>query len=174
MVRILSGAEGKVGDGEVDMQGPMARESQREGVVSGLRPDDGGGVAITYVDAGGGRLRLAGEVGWLAFEVGRQVHEPQHFNGAADRIILGRGLSSSVRRGGGGVHVADDDGGGEHGHLAVCFGQGLEEGFRGVAKGDVGVDDVDLPSASDHHPDAYSPWDAEVVDKVDVDDFSGI
>ena len=48
-----------------------------------------------------------------------------------------------------GVHVADDDCGGEHGHLAVCLGQGLKEGFRGVAEGDVGVDDVQLPSVPD-------------------------
>ena len=80
--------------------------------------------------------RLVGELGWLAFEVGRQVHEPQHFDGVADCMVLGCGLSSSVRRCGGGVHVADDDGRGEHGHLAVCFGQGLEEGFCRVAEGD--------------------------------------
>ena len=148
------GAGGKVRDGEADMQGPMPRGSQREGAVSGLRPDDGGGVAIAYVDAGGGGLRLVGEVGWFAFEVGRQVHEPQHFDGVADCMVLGCGLPSSVRRGGGGVHVADDDGGGEHCHLAVCFGQGFEEWFRGVAKGDVGVDDLKLPSAPDGLVDA--------------------
>ena len=95
-----------------------------------------------------------GEVGCLAFEVGRQVPEPQHFDGAADCMVLGCGLPSSVRRDGGGVHVADDDGGGEHGHLAVCFGQGLEEGFRDVAEGDVGVDDVELPSVPDDLVDA--------------------
>ena len=33
-------------------------------------------------------------------------------------------------------------GGGEHGHLRICVGQGLEEGFRCVAEGDVGVDDL--------------------------------
>ena len=112
------------------------------------------GVAIAYVDAGGGGICLVGEVGWLAFEVGRQVHEPQHFDGVADCMVLGCGLSPPVRRGGGGVHVADDDCGGEHGHLAVCLGQGLEEGFRGVAEGDVGVDDVELPSVPDHLVDA--------------------
>ena len=143
MVTILWGAGGKVGDGEADVQGVVACVSQREGPISGLRPDDGGGVAIAYVDAGGGGIRLVGEVGWLAFEVGRQVHEPQHFDGVADCMVLGCGLSPSVRRGGGGVHVANDDCGGEHGHLAVCLGQGLEEGFRGVAEGDVGVDDVE-------------------------------
>ena len=90
-----------------------------------------------------------GEVGWLAFEVGRQVHEPQHFDGVADCMVLRCGLSPSVRRGGGGVHVADDDCWGEHGHLAVCLCEGLEEGFRGIAKGDVGVDDVELPSVPD-------------------------
>ena len=146
VVSILWAAGGKVGDSEADMQGPMARGSQREGAVSGLRPDDGGGVAIAYVDAGGGGLRLSGEMGWLTFEVGRQVHKPQHSDGAADFMVLGCGLPSSVCRAGGGVHVADDDGRGDHGHLAVCFGQGLEEGFRGVAEGDVGVDDVELPS----------------------------
>ena len=76
-----------------------------EGVVSGLRPDDGGGVAIAYVDAGGGCLRLVGEVGWLAFKVGRQVHEPQHFEGVLDCMVLGCGLSSSVRLGEGGVQL---------------------------------------------------------------------
>ena len=60
------------------MQGPMARGSQLEGAVSGLCADDGGGVAKAYVDAGGGGLCLVGEVGWLAFEVGRPVHEPQY------------------------------------------------------------------------------------------------
>ena len=71
----------------------MACGSQREGSISGLRPDDGGGVAIAYVDAGRGRICLVGEVGWLAFEVGRQVHEPQHFDGVADCMVLGSGLS---------------------------------------------------------------------------------
>ena len=139
MVRNLSGAGGKVGDGEADVQGAMACGSQREGSISGLRPADGGGVAIAYVDAGWGGICLAGEVGWLAFEVGRQVREPQDFDGVADCMVLGCGLSPSVRQGGGGVHVADDDCGGEHAHLAVCLGQGLEGGFRRVAKGDVSV-----------------------------------
>ena len=64
-------------------------------------------------------------------------------------MVLGCGLSPSVRWAGGGVHVADDDCGGEHGNLAVCLGQGLEEGFRGFAEEDVGVDDVELPSVPD-------------------------
>ena len=136
------------------MQGPVARWSQPEWAASGLCPDDGGGIAIAYVDAGGGGPRLVGEVGWLALEVGRQVHEPQHLDGVADCMVLGCGLPSSVRWVGCGVHVADDDGRGEHGHLAVCFGQGLEEGFRGVAKGDVGVDDVELPFVLDNLVDA--------------------
>ena len=84
------------------MQGPMASGSQWEGAISGLRPDDGGGVAIAYVDAGGGGLRLVREVGWLAFEVGGQAHAPQHFDGVADCMVLGCSLSSLVRRGGGG------------------------------------------------------------------------
>ena len=136
------------------MKGAMACGSQWKRPVLGLCPDDGGGVAIAYVDAGGGGLCLVREVGWLAFEVGRQVHEPQHFDGVADCLVLGCGRSPSVRRAGGGVHVADDDCGGEHGHLAVCFGQGLEEGFRGVAEGDVGVDDVELQSVPDDLIDA--------------------
>ena len=136
------------------MQGAMACWSQRERSISGLCPDDGGGVAIAYVDAGGAGFCLVGEVGWCAFEVDRQVHEPQHFDGFTDCMVLGRGLSPSVRRGGGSVHVADDDYGGELGHLAVCLGQGLEIGFRGVAEGDVGVDDVELPSAPDDLIDA--------------------
>ena len=123
----------------------MARGSQRQGAVLGLRPDDGGWVAIAYVDAGGGGICLVGEVGWLAFEVGRQVCAPQYFDGDANCIVLGCGLPFLVRQGGGGVRVADDDGGGEHAHLAVCFGGGLEEGFCGVADGDMGVDDVQLP-----------------------------
>ena len=131
------------------MQGAMACGSQREGSISGLHPDEGGGIAIAYVDAGLGGICLVGEVGWLAFEVDGQVHEPQHFDGVADCLVLACRLSPSVRRGGRGVHVADDDCGGEHGHLAVCLGQGLEEGFRGVAKRDVGVDDVELPSVPD-------------------------
>ena len=128
------------------MQGALARGSQREGSISSLRPDDGGGVAIAYVDAGEGGICFVGEMGRLAFEVCRQVHEPQHFDGVADCMVLGCGLSPSVRWGGGRVHVANDDCGGEHGHLAVSLGQGLEEGFCGVAKGDVGADDVELPS----------------------------
>ena len=105
---------------------------------------------IAYVDAGGGSICLVGEVGWLALKVGHQVHGPQHFDGVADCMVLGRGLSPSVRRGRVNVHVTDDDCGGEHGHLAVCLGQGLEEGFRGVAEGDVNVDDVELPSVPDN------------------------
>ena len=92
-----------------------------------------------------GGICLVGEVGWLAFEVDLQVHEPQHFDGVVECMVLGCGLSPSVRRGGG----ADDDCGGEHGHLAVCLGQGLEEGFRGIAERDMGVDDVELPSVPD-------------------------
>ena len=110
----------------------MACGSQWEGSISGLRSDDGGGVAIAYVDSGWGGICLVGEVGWLVFEVGCQVYEPQHFDGVADCLVLGCGLFPSVRWGGGGVHVADDDCGGEHGHLAVCLGQGLEEGFCGT------------------------------------------
>ena len=132
----------------------MACGSQREGSILGPRPDDGGGIAIPYVDAGWVGIRLVGEVEWLAFQVDRQVHEPQHFDGVADRMVLGCGLSPSVRRGGGGVHVADDDCRGEHGHLAVCLGQGLEERFCGVAEGDVGVDDVELQSVPDDLVDA--------------------
>ena len=132
----------------------MACGSQREGPVSSLCLDDGGGVAIAYADAGGGGISFAGEVGWLAFEVGRQVDEPQHFDGVANCMVLGCGLSPSVRRGGGSVHITDDDCGGEHGHLAVCLGQGLKEGFRGLAEGDVGVDDVVLPSVPDDLVDA--------------------
>ena len=120
----------------------MACGSQREGSISGLRSDDGGEVAVAYVDAGGGRICLLGEVGWLAFD------------GVADCMVLGCGLPPSVRRGGGGVHVTDDDCGGEHGHLALCLGQGLEEGFCGVAQGDVGVDDDELPSVPDELIDA--------------------
>ena len=131
--------------------GPSGR-----GAVSGLRPDEIGGVPIAYADAGGGGVRLVGEVGCLAFEVGRQVQEPQHFNGVANFMALGCGLPSSVRRVGGGVHVADDDGGGEHGHVAICFGQGLDEEFCGVAEGDVGVDDVELPSVPDILVDSVS------------------
>ena len=174
LVNILWGAGGKVGDRRADMQGAMACGSQQEGPVLGLGPDDSGGVAIAYVDAGGGGLCLLGEVGWLAFEVGLQVHEAEHFDGVADCLVLGCGLPPSVGRGGGSVHVADDDNGGEHGHLAVCFGQGLEKGFRGVAEGDVGVADVELPSVPDDLIDAESPWDAEVVDEVDVDAGSGV
>ena len=122
----------------------------------------------------GGGLHLVGEVGWSAFEVGRQVHEPQHSNGVADCVVLGSGLSSSVRLGGGGVHVADDDGGGEDGHLAVCLGQGLEEGLCRVAEGDVGVDDVELPSVPDDLLDTKCPWDAELADEVGVDAGPGI
>ena len=84
------------------MQGPMACGSKWEGTVSGLRPDDGGGLAIAYVDAGGDGFRLVREVGRLAFEVGCQFHEPQHFYGVADCMVLGCGLSFSVRWGGGG------------------------------------------------------------------------
>ena len=58
-------------------------------------------------------------------------------------------LPSSVLSGGSGVHVADDDCRGEHRHLAVCFGEGLEEGFDGIAEGNVGDDDLELPSVSD-------------------------
>ena len=113
-------------------------------------------------------------MGWLAFEVGCRVHELQHFNGVADCLVLGCGLSPSVCRGGGGVHVADDDCGGEHGHLAVCLGQGVEEEFRGVAEGNAGVDDVGLPSVPDDLIDTSPPWDAEVVDEVDVDAGLGV
>ena len=74
------------------MQGAVACGSQREGSISGLRPDDGGGVAIAYVDAGGVGICLVGEVGCLAFEVGREVHEPQQFDGVADCLVLGCGL----------------------------------------------------------------------------------
>ena len=80
--------------------------------------------------------------------------KPQHFDGVADCLVLAGALSPSVRRAGGGVHVADDDRGAKHGHLAVYLGQGLEEGFRGVAEGDVGVDDVELPSVPDDLVDA--------------------
>ena len=82
------------------MQGPMARGSQREGAISGLHPDDVGRVAIAYFDAGGGGLCLVGEVGWLTFEVDRQVQEPQHLDAVAECMVLGCGLPSSVCQGG--------------------------------------------------------------------------
>ena len=44
------------------MQGALACGSQREGSISGLRLDDGGGVAIACVDAGWGGICLVGEV----------------------------------------------------------------------------------------------------------------
>ena len=56
----------------------------------------------------------------------------------------------------------------------VCFDKGLEEAFRCVAKGDVGVDDVELPSVPDGLLDAQSLCDAEVVDEVDLDSGPGI
>ena len=117
---------------------------------------------------------LVGEVGRLAFQASRQVHEPQHVDGVGDcnglwvwPVLLGP-------PGWGRCHVADDDGAGEHGHLAVCLGQGLEEGFRCVDEDDVGVDDVELPSLPNHFVDAQPPWDAQVVDKLDVDERPGI
>ena len=76
LVRILRGPGGRVWDGEADVQGPNVCGFQWGGTVSGLRPDDGGGVAVACVDAGGGGLPLVGEVGWLTFEVGLQVHKP--------------------------------------------------------------------------------------------------
>ena len=79
----------------------MACGFQSEGAFSGLRPNDGGGLAVAYVDTGGGGLRLVVEVGWLSFEVGRQVHEPQHFDGVAVCMVFGCGLFTSVCRGGG-------------------------------------------------------------------------
>ena len=126
-----------------------------------------------YINGGGG-ICLVGEVGWLAFEVGRQVHEPQHFDEIADCMVLGCGLSPSAGRGRGGVHVADDDCGGKHGHLAVCLGQGLQKGFRGIAEADVGINDVELPSVPNDLIDAQPPSDAEVVDEVDADAGSGV
>ena len=105
----------------------MACESQSEGTVSGLCPEGGSLVAVADVVAGGGGLRLVREVGWLAFEVGHQVHDPQHFHGVAECMALGCGLSSSVCWGGGGVHVADDDSGGEHGNLAVSLRAHLDQ-----------------------------------------------
>ena len=45
----------------------MACGRQREGCVPALCPDEGGGVAVAYVEARGGGLRLLGGVGWLAF-----------------------------------------------------------------------------------------------------------
>ena len=82
------------------------------------------------------------------------MHEPKHLDCVADCVALGCGLPSLVCRGGGGVHVAEDDDGGEHCHLTVCLGQGLEEGFRRFAKEDVGVYDVELPSVPDDFVDA--------------------
>ena len=166
MDRILWVAGGKFGDAVADMQGPIACGSQLEGAVSGVCPDDGGGVAIAHVDAGRAALCLVMDMGWLAFQVGRQVHKPEHFDGVADCMVLGCSLSSLVRRAWGGVHVADHDGWGEHGHLAVCFGQGLEEVFRCVAEGAVGVDDVEFPPVPDDLVDIQSSWDADGVDEV--------
>ena len=105
----------------------------------------------------------------VAFQASRQVQQPQHVHGVADCMVLGCGLSHSVCWAGGSVHVADDDAGGEHGHQAVCLGQDLEEGFCCVAEGDVGADDVELPSLPDDSVDAQSPRDGEVVDELDVD-----
>ena len=112
----------------------MACGSQRERAVPGVCPNHGGGVAVANVDAGGGSLWLAGKIGWLAFQASSQVDEPQPVDGVADCVVLECGLRPAVRRAGGGVHVADDDGG-EHGYLAVCLGQGLQEGFCCVAEG---------------------------------------
>ena len=91
-----------------------------------------------------------------------------------DCVVLGCGLPSTVCRGGGAVYVADDDGGGEHGHLVVCLCQGLEEGFDRIAKGEVAVDDVELPSVPHNFVDAQPSWDAEVPDEVDVHARLGI
>ena len=114
-------------------------------------------------------MREMREVGFLAFQASCPVHELQHVNGVADCKVLGCGLFPAVRRCGGGVHVAHDYTGGEHGHLAVCLGQGLEAAFGCVAEGDVSVDDVELPSVPDDFVDHQSPRDAEVVDEADAD-----
>ena len=63
LVRILWGAGWKVGNGEADVQGAMACGSQWQGPILSLHLDDGGGVAIAYVDAGGGGICLVGQVG---------------------------------------------------------------------------------------------------------------
>ena len=149
MVRILWGAGGKVGDGEADVQGAMACGSQRKGSKSGLRPDDGGGVAIAYVDAGWGGICLVREVGWLAFEVACQVHEPQHLDGVADAWCwsvacpprsawVGAAFISPMMIVGASMAI-----------WRYASARAWRKGFCGVAKGDVGVDDVELPSIPD-------------------------
>ena len=55
-----------------------------------------------------------------------------------------------------------------NGLLAVCFGQGLEERFCCVADGEVRVYDNQLPSLPESFIDAQSPWDAEVLEEVDM------
>ena len=147
----------------------MACGTQREAAVSGLSPDDCGGVAVAYDYAQGGDLRFVGECGWLASQASRQVHKSQHVDCDADCIVLGCGLSTSVCRGWGGVHVADNEGGGKHGHTAVCLDQGFEKGFCFVTAEDGGVDGFQIPSLPDDFVDAQSPRDAELVDEVDVD-----
>ena len=67
----------------------MACRSQREGAVPGLCPDDGGGVAVAQVHAGGGGFCLVVEMGWLAFQASGPVHKPQHVDGVADCMVLG-------------------------------------------------------------------------------------
>ena len=56
----------------------------------------------------------------------------------------------------------------------VCLGQRLEKGFCCVAKGDMSVDDIELPSVPDDLTDTQPPWDAEVLDEVDMDASLGI
>ena len=52
--------------------------------------------------------------------------------------------------------------------------KGLEVRFCRLAEGDVGVDDVELSSVPDDFVGNQSPWDAEVVDKMEVDARQGI
>ena len=156
------------------MQGPVACESHWEGAVSGLCPDDGAGVAVAYVHAGGGGLRLVGEVRWWPSRLAIRSTSPSI--SMVSRTAWSWGVACPPRSAGVGAAFMSlmTMGGGEHGHLAVCLGQGLEEGFRHVAEGDVTVDEVELPSVPDDFVDAQPPWDAQVVGEVKVDARLGI
>ena len=126
--------------------------------------------AFAQIMAGGGGLRLVGEVRELAC---RQVNKPLHFDGVADCVVLGCGLLSSVCRGGCGVHVADDNFGASMAIWQYASAKAWRKGSVASPKRMWVLMTLSCP-ASRRLPGRSASLDADVVDEVDVDARLGV
>ena len=118
---------GYVGDDEVHVVGSVAIAPRREVPVGCLVDTHRGWVPVARVNAEGRVASLVGGMGGSAGESCREVGDAQFVHGVLDSYVGCCGWAGAVVIGGGGVYVANDDGGCHKGEAAVRQAQGVKK-----------------------------------------------